>query len=227
MDNYRLLRNYQEFNKTYFNNELPDIPVKFAKLKKVAGVAKGTTNNYTGKTNPDIIKITNFFNLSEQEIKETLLHEMIHVWEMNNNIQLKGRNHHGKEFRAKAQEIMNKSNFSIKLSHDARHNQVNSSEKMLNVLIGHYYNSEKQSFIVVFQDGLLENDNHLVISRMLKADKKRKGEDFSYLGIKTNLPELQRFQIKRKVNTKQLKAYFVEDTLISELLTNGDNLFKI
>jgi len=89
---YDLNKKYNEFNKLYFNNELPDsIKVVWnGRLKSKAGQTDG---RHSIEINPDLE--------TEIEVDSTLVHEMIHV-----NQKVKGISDiHGPFFKAEAERL--------------------------------------------------------------------------------------------------------------------------
>ena len=92
--------NYKKFNSLYFDNLLPDpdgemiiFDITTDKRYKSLGTA------YDRK--PYMIRINFRYDLPEIEYQDTLLHEMIHIWQY--VIGYKGS--HGKSFKKKAREI--------------------------------------------------------------------------------------------------------------------------
>lgn len=87
---YDLDKKYDHFNQILFNNELPKIPIKWNKSKRVSGVVKARANVVQGRKVlvPDsmVMEISDLFKRSEQDLDAILIHEMIHVYYFHNNI---------------------------------------------------------------------------------------------------------------------------------------------
>lgn len=93
---YNLKSKYNSFNSKYFKNMLPKIPVVWANLKGVAGLATckiitpkfktgfGTSKYQYSRISPNSLKIqiSNTLKRSEKSIDKILIHEMIHVYFM-------------------------------------------------------------------------------------------------------------------------------------------------
>lgn len=88
---------FNKFNSCYFNNELPVITIKLCSAKSYAGIfilPRGTKK-------PAHIKISTFYDYPNIEIENTLIHEMVHLWQYINNY----KDSHGESFKKKAIEI--------------------------------------------------------------------------------------------------------------------------
>lgn len=92
---------FNEFNAEYFDNKLsmPTLQVK-------------TCKSYLGKCYPSrrLIIISNFYNRPAHDIRQTLIHEMIHLYNWYFDSKYIG---HGIPFKRKAREINNKGDWGI------------------------------------------------------------------------------------------------------------------
>ena len=92
---------FNEFNAEYFDNKLsmPTLQVK-------------TCKSYLGKCYPSrrLIIISNFYDRPAHDIRQTLIHEMIHLYNWYFDSKYIG---HGIPFKRKAREINNKGNWGI------------------------------------------------------------------------------------------------------------------
>lgn len=120
---------YQKWNAKLFNNELPKISMSFKKIKKASGVT--TANAVRVKKGSKVLKsvsdlsiaISTNLKLTQEEFDGILIHEMIHVWFLNNLLDEK----HGLSFKAKASELSKKAGFTIPLTHEIKNSEVNSA----------------------------------------------------------------------------------------------------
>jgi len=64
---------WSELNKTFFGGSLNEIPIRLTRSKQLYGYFTHTTNS--GKP---VIRISGYLNKTEEEFRDTLLHEMIH-----------------------------------------------------------------------------------------------------------------------------------------------------
>ena len=76
-------RRFQEFNKQYFGGQLPTVPVRLTSARTYLGQLgfkrKRTLLGGT-KFYDFILRISTRIDLPEQEVEDTLLHEMIHLY---------------------------------------------------------------------------------------------------------------------------------------------------
>ena len=76
-----IIKNYIEFNKKYFDNSLPLVRFYINYSKDTYGFAYFLYDYENNTIKPESITMSNYFNESEYENKNTLLHEMIHIYE--------------------------------------------------------------------------------------------------------------------------------------------------
>ncbi len=98
---------FETFNRMCFDSALPRIPIKLSRARSFFGrLQYKPVRNWLGKTvryEDFVIRISTCYDLSEAEVEDTLIHEMIHYW-----IAWKGlrdTSTHGRLFRAKMKEI--------------------------------------------------------------------------------------------------------------------------
>jgi len=88
---------YNEFNKSMFNGLLLPVTIKVTKHKR----ALGTVGTIRGSGVVSFLNISNLLNRTEQCYKDTLAHEMIHVFQVQNKLPLK----HDKFFFSECERI--------------------------------------------------------------------------------------------------------------------------
>jgi len=131
-ETYKLQQKYDEFNRKFFNNELPKIPIRFAKLKTVGGEVKYTVVRPAGwvAPNPTLVRIgkvdkyagasvknmtmtiSSMYMRDEESLDKILLHEMIHTYMV---VIGKFNESHGSNFIKVAKDISRKVGFEIPL----------------------------------------------------------------------------------------------------------------
>ena len=112
---------YTSFNNQIFEGQLPVIPIKLGKSKSALGYLKFRRHkSLFGKESLSgfSIIISTFFDLTEAEIEDTLIHEMIHYYIYFNNI--KDTSSHGPYFREKMAEINHLFGRNIHISYKLR-----------------------------------------------------------------------------------------------------------
>lgn len=90
---------FETFNRKYFNNRLDD-NMLVIKISKGQG-RLGYFHALWRTTGEEVIGISDWYERSEHDVSQTMLHEMIHMWQW----QVYKRVNHGKTFKMKAEEI--------------------------------------------------------------------------------------------------------------------------
>lgn len=105
----KLKKLYKKYNRKYFDNELPkDVKIRYGKTKH--GKYK---NHAICIHDGDFIAIRIARNILAIDLHETLLHEMIHVWQAYNG---QCMDHNG-PFYKKARKLKKKFGFNYKIKH--------------------------------------------------------------------------------------------------------------
>ena len=97
---------FKTFNDAYFGGALPPVPIKLGRaVRSIGCCAYKKRRKWFGKVEySDFrIRISTRFDLPEQELEDTLLHEMIHYEILVN--QRRDSSAHGRLFRARMREI--------------------------------------------------------------------------------------------------------------------------
>jgi len=98
---------FDTFNRMCFEGALPRIPIRLSGARSFVGrLQYRPVRDWLGRIvrrEDFVLRISNRYDLSQQEIEDTLIHEMIHYWIAYNGI--KDNATHGKAFRAKMLEI--------------------------------------------------------------------------------------------------------------------------
>ena len=97
---YNLQAKYQQFNQSLFNNQLPEIPIRWATMKNVGGKVTYEISRSTPAPNPRMVRlgyakksdgavlkpetlqmaISDLYRRSEIALDAIMLHEMVHVY---------------------------------------------------------------------------------------------------------------------------------------------------
>ena len=110
-----LLQWYQNYNKLYFNNELPEATLQNFCLHNYKAFGKfHYPKSIRGKSHPWMISETVYYNIDEYNRRHTLLHEMCHLWCFVRGFTKEG---HGRRWRAIAAVVSKKSGFDIRRIH--------------------------------------------------------------------------------------------------------------
>lgn len=100
--NIDLYEEYNRTNKELFNNQLPEVPMKWDNTRRRLGVVKSQRNAITGEARVISLGISVFYNSSYKQFKDTLAHEMIHVKQI---LVTKEGGNHGISFHREADRI--------------------------------------------------------------------------------------------------------------------------
>ncbi len=109
---------FQEFNRRFFNNTLPPLPLRMGNSKSsLGGLHFKKRRNNRGETvcYDFSIRISTRLDLPEEIIEDTLIHEMIHYYILHN--QLKDSSPHGKLFNRLKDDINSRFGRHITVSH--------------------------------------------------------------------------------------------------------------
>ena len=115
---------YQTFNRQCFGGELPMLPIRLSNAKTFLGVVRyKRKRNLLGKvTYTDFaLHISVRYDIDEQELEDTILHEMIHFYILHKR--LKDTSAHGVIFRRMMQDINERYGRHIAISHKATQNE--------------------------------------------------------------------------------------------------------
>src|SRR5574344_2528835 len=100
---------FREFNQRFFGGKLPMLPIELSNAKSYLGLCAFKKNtSWLGKTKKyDFrLRISTRVNLTETELEDVIIHEMIHYYIGVNN--LRDRSAHGPLFRQMMNEINDK-----------------------------------------------------------------------------------------------------------------------
>jgi len=98
---------FAQFNAEMFDGALPVVPIKLSKARTFLGklqykYVRGLFGRVLGYSD-FVIRISLYYDLSETEFQDTLIHEMVHLHILTNRI--KDTSTHGKVFRSMMKDI--------------------------------------------------------------------------------------------------------------------------
>lgn len=108
---------YRDFNKKFFGGVLPDVPIKFGKLKTMGAYFTCKVRrtkmppSVTIVSGTELIKIDTQFVRTDEQMTALLLHEMVHVWVA--AMGLDEREMHGPRYMTKLRELRKLSGIDI------------------------------------------------------------------------------------------------------------------
>lgn len=124
---------FRQFNADYFGDELPVPRIALSKARTRLGtmsyrrVRKLLRWTYTDFT----IRISTYYECSEREYQETLLHEMIHYYIAYKNIS--DTSSHGKVFRQIMQQLNNEHGWNITITSSMRNHKLTPVQRKITV----------------------------------------------------------------------------------------------
>lgn len=150
---------FKDLNQTYFHNSLPLPKFRVATTRTRLGCCK------CGRNGIKEIMISDYYKVSLDAVTNTLLHEMIHLWEWVKY----GKMSHGTNFKRMAQMIAVQSNnkyvitrtnsrTNFELTDNAKHKVATSRKSLPTFMVGiQRENGEEYAWIVKLSKPLLEN----------------------------------------------------------------------
>jgi hypothetical protein len=102
---------FEKYNNKYFKSKLPTPIFKISREKNCLGRFSVVKSSLLGTIKSMTLIVSNFYDLSERDFDDTIIHEMIHEYIFVNGIQ--DTNDHGIYWLAKAKEI-NKDGWNIR-----------------------------------------------------------------------------------------------------------------
>lgn len=96
-------RAFNKYNNKYFNGKLPTPIFQISRAKNCLGNFRVVRSRMFGTIKSMTLVVSNFYDLSERDFDDTIIHEMIHEYIFVNGI--KDTNDHGLYWSAKAKEI--------------------------------------------------------------------------------------------------------------------------
>lgn len=127
-----LKKQFDKYNKEFFDDALPDITIEISRTKKVFG----TFQYYTATKEPIKITISKYYDRSEKDICSTLIHEMIHYYIC--FMGFKDTNSHGVIFTKIAKNISVKSGILITATTSSDGYSIRQKNKKYKIMIFTY-----------------------------------------------------------------------------------------
>ena len=139
-----LEQKFNEFNKTYFKGELKTPAFEIIKSKRTNGQYHWESDWY-GNIKVSIIRISNYYDCSEFDYCNTLIHEMIHLYIRQNKIK-DTRPHHGKVFYSIADRINREGGWDISRCNSRKGSLTHSNQDFV---VGAWKIKPNQYFVFV------------------------------------------------------------------------------
>lgn len=219
---------YQHYNKTIFGNSLPEVSIRLTKSRRKRG---WVTASYIGnavlpklpkflglQVDPADLRIgelviSTFYETTEKNFEEILVHEMVHVELFARGIYKTsgGDISHGKEFENRAQEIG--------IRHGIRISKTDASGDLVakhNCKPRELLLSKRKSggfTVALFKSGFVESNRDMF-------ERLHKRYEAIYHGISSD-PRIQMFPVCRAKDARGIKCYMIDQETAQDLLGSG------
>jgi hypothetical protein len=196
---------YDDFNRTLFSGELPDVPIAFGKTPKgAAGVTNSRATRKAGMpvwmraTVPGSISVTiNPYTYEQDVLKGIVAHEMVHVWCMHTNRH--ERDAHGPAFQAKVGEIQRKASFTIPIKHNTEDEEHGAPREV--GFIATVYNG-KHLLTLIAKSATDKPDTLTAAQAVCDYMVARRGSAWAAYGM-CKTPLANTLQVRRELNIKR------------------------
>jgi len=191
---------YNRYNSELFNHELPsDINIRIGNAKRSSGSVAFLYNRVVKELTIKNFTISKFHVHTEESLHSVILHEMVHVYLLVNDIiyTTGGNKYHGREFVAKAKELEAKTGIYTIIRDNVIKKVANTSTKARYFILIKKANGEDS--IVSITDKLFY-DNYNLVNR-LKAILEYNSNFLKIHIALTRNPEIDKYPKKRTIRT--------------------------
>ena len=109
---------FNEYNKLYFNSELPKCEIRIKSAYRYYGLFECKYHEKYKKATFKTITISDLYDYTDENLKNILVHEMIHYFLIEKKKLFHDSINHGREFQKMAKEFNEKHNLNIKILED-------------------------------------------------------------------------------------------------------------
>lgn len=212
--NTDLQKEFDYFNRLCFDDSLQSVPMQWGIKRDKLGAVCYT--GYKNQPNSWIIKyleISLFNKIRYKDFVDTLVHEMIHVFIIQNRMRDTGD--HGVLFMKEAERI-NKMDVGINITvtGDTSGLEVSDEIKRKEFVVALVYQKQKQYGISIYNRAL-HNDIPRWYDSLPKefVDKNQ----FTFKVVVSDIPELLKFKAQNAFNRRSLKTFRVNENTFAEL----------
>lgn len=222
-DNINLQQEFNKLNNQLFDNEVPDVPLKWSKRKTALGHVKIQVNRVTRVILNMELWMSTFFAVTYRQFLNVMAHEMIHVYLNTENI-ANAYNPHGREFMREADRI-NGMGLGFNITKTNGEDLAISDKTKLNVkpLIAIIYDFDGQYNVGVTTPNVYQRDFDRLVKILQSAVNRGKYNRIELNVIETKNPQLLKYTIQRSFQRSVGHAP-ISDKLLEELL--DDNIIK-
>lgn len=224
-----LQKEFDDINKKAFDGEVEPIQLKFVHQKGAGGrlYSTGTRTTMGGRKvgelrdeTPHYIAISTYYDKTYAEFRDTLAHEMIHLWLMQKQIRDNG--YHGFRFQDKMGEV-NKRGFNVTLKDDVKETDVTDKtplKKEVGVVVLDN-KTEKKVLISVMDISQMTDDNIKDILDTVKYTSKVGKRDYQLSFRSSNFYRLGTYKITKKYKSAHKLKYYNMEDYMDEFMENS------
>lgn len=248
LPDYDLQGRYAAFNARLFDGALPEIPIRFGRLKGVGGVvnAKVASTLIRPGMSPSLVRlmgkrayasrelvpgslhmvIDSIYERSEEKLDAILLHEMIHVWLI--GVEHDFDDDHGPRFLAKARELGQAVGYAIPLTDKvADLAMAPTADKPLGVLLFGDKSGGKFGYAIVSPKALAAGLDAFLAR--WKGYVPRIHSEVSAYTISSNAwtKKAMELPVQRNLDHRLSRYHLQSDELLSDLRTHGTLLASV
>lgn len=210
---FNIRSEYMKYNKMLFNNELPN-NIQFGWFSSSRTSGKVEAKSKRNSVEVESLKLSDFYEQSYDDLINLLLHEMIHVKLLSQNIIQDFGGQHGIRFRHYVDEI-NKKGFNIPLSDDVHNKKIADKNKLIkDVGVVIISKDSKYSIMVVPVDKIHDETYRKKLRDMIVKSMK-----LEY--IISNNPNL----LKYPKSIKKNNFYFIDKKFYSDLMRTKKKIY--
>jgi len=190
-----LQREFTKLNKLLFNDSLYPVEMLWNTHKAAHGVVKATRNRLTGEIKIKSLGMSRFYEIKYKDFKDTLAHEMIHVYWLQKEINC----HHDWRFIQQMNRINSMGlGFNVSVKKDSSNLGISNeiSEKKVQYVIC-IINMDGADFLATMTNNAYQNEASLIGNIFKYAVKKGKYKKITGMFYKSSDPLLRKEKIQR------------------------------
>lgn len=207
-DEFNLDEMFDVLNKKLFDGELKKIPLVWKTMRGSGGHLKSHRIGKYGKETPDYIAISDFYKKSEQQLLDTLAHEMVHLWIVQNEI--RDDSYHGYRFVQKMKEINAKGIVKIDLKDDVSDIEVANDKELSKPVVVFYqedHTLKKKLISLITKEAFTAEAKEKIMDAIVSTSKYSK-RDFTVKFFESTDPDLRKFSVTRKFKNAHTMKYY-------------------
>lgn len=204
---------YGKLNKHFFNGKLPLVPLRWNQSK----TALGSVNWEENSKNISYLALSRNYKLTQEELLSVLAHEMIHVWQIQNN----KTDSHGKSFVKKMDEMNKNSKWDIRILTTQPMDHLKSNNPDLNTDYGFILikNKKKDFDIAVYNPKNTKYENILTIIQQ----NIKKGNSVDVEVRLTTNGVVKKYE--KESSNSTLATYKIDEVTFNTLMSDSKKIF--